>query len=80
MTSAVGKVVLSLLVVLFAFLSTAGILLKVLPGAKRDIDYLVIGAAATMVSLLVLFVLLISTWAKGPNTFFKRRKPSGPSA
>ena len=79
MTSAVGKVVLSLLVVVFVFLSTAGILLKVLPGAKRDIDFLVIGAAATMVSLLVLFLLLITTWAKAPNTFFKRRKSSGSS-
>jgi hypothetical protein len=74
MTSVATRVLLSILVVLFVFVATAGILMKVLPGPKREIDFLVIGAAATMVSLLVLFVLLISTWAKGPDTFFKRRK------
>ncbi|MCC7499905.1 MAG: hypothetical protein IT160_20160 [Bryobacterales bacterium] len=74
MTSAATRVILSILVVIFVFLATAGILLKVLSGPRREIDFLVIGAAATMVSLLVLFVLLISTWAKSPDTFFKRRK------
>ncbi|MCX6620974.1 MAG: hypothetical protein NTY38_07815 [Acidobacteria bacterium] len=80
MTSVATRVLLSILVVCFVFLGTAGILMKILPGPKREIDFLVIGAAATMVSLLVLFVLLISTWAKGPNTFFKRRKSTRPSA
>ncbi len=80
MTSAATRILLSVLVLLFVFLATAGILLKVLPGPRREIDFLVIGAAATMVSLLVLFVLLISTWAKSPDTFFKRRKSNRSSS
>lgn len=79
MTSATTRVILSILVVIFVFLATAGILLKIFSGPRREVDFLVIGAAATMVALLVLFVLLISTWAKSPNTFFKRRK-SPPSS
>lgn len=80
MTSAATRIVLSIAVVVFVFVATAGILMKILPGGKREIDYLVIGAAATMVSLLVLFVLLISTWAKSPDPFFKRRKSTRPSS
>jgi hypothetical protein len=79
MTSVATRVILSALVVLFVFTLTAGILVNVIHGPKREVDYMVIGAAATAVSLLVLFVLLLTTWGRTPNPFFKRRlKP--PSA
>jgi hypothetical protein len=58
----------------FIFAAVAGIMLKVMPGPLKDSDYLVIGTVATMVSLLVLFVLLITTSGKRSNVFFKRRK------
>lgn len=80
MTSAASKVILSALVVLFVFTLTAGILLKVMAGPRREVDYLVIGAASTAIALLVLFLLLIFTWAKTPDLFFKRRRPKNPSA
>lgn len=50
------------------------ILLEVMPGPLRESDYLVIGSVATLVSLLVLFLLLVSTSLKSSDIFFKRRK------
>jgi len=52
----------------------AGIMLKVMPAPLKDSDYLIIGSVATMVSLLLLFVLLIATSGKTSGVFFKRRK------
>ena len=48
----------------FIFAAAAGIMVKVMPGPLKDSDYMVIGTVATMVSLLVLFVLLITTSGK----------------
>ena len=58
----------------FIFIAVAGILLRTMPGPLKDSDYLVIGTVATMVSLLALFVLLITTSGKRSQVFFKRRK------
>jgi hypothetical protein len=41
------------------FGATVTLLLYVMPGPRRSTDYLVIGAVATMVCLLVLFLILI---------------------
>jgi hypothetical protein len=67
------KLALGLALVLI-FAAVAGIMLKVMPAPLKDSDYLIIGTVATMVSLLMLFVLLISTSGKPSNVFFKRRK------
>jgi hypothetical protein len=58
----------------FIFAAVAGIMLKVMPAPLKDSDYLVIGTVATLVSMLALFVLLITTSGKKSNVFFKRRK------
>ena len=50
------------------------VLTQVLPGPHTKYDYLIIGCLSTLVSLFVLFVIVISTWLKTPNPFFKRRK------
>jgi uncharacterized membrane protein len=60
------------LVVMFA--AVAGIMLKVMPAPLKDSDYLIIGSVATMVSLLLLFVLLNAKSGKASSVFFKRRK------
>jgi uncharacterized membrane protein len=60
------------LVVMFA--AVAGIMLKVMPAPLKDSDYLIIGSVATMVSLLLLFVLLNANSGKASSVFFKRRK------
>jgi uncharacterized membrane protein len=60
------------MVVLFA--AVALILSQVLPGPRRATDYLVIGGAATMVCLLALFLVLIATTMRSPETFFRKKK------
>lgn len=62
------------LALVFIFAAVAGIMLKVMPAPLKDSDYLIIGSVATMVSLLLLFVLLIATSGKASSVFFKRRK------
>jgi preprotein translocase subunit SecG len=47
----------ALLVVVFAV--TVGIMLQVLPGPHKPTDYLVIGAVATLLCILLVFFLLI---------------------
>lgn len=54
-----------LVVGLFAvFLVTVGVLLNVMPGPHKATDYLVIGAVATLLCLLLLFVIVINTMKK----------------
>ena len=50
------------------------VLTQVLPGPHSERDYFIIGCLATLVSLFVLFLIVISTWLKTPNPFFKKRK------
>jgi len=56
------------------FAVVALILVEVMPGPLRESDYLVIGTVATLVSLLALFLMLVSTSMKSSDVFFKRRK------
>jgi Na+/melibiose symporter-like transporter len=51
------------MVIVFAV--TVAILLAVMPGPHRSTDYLVIGCVATLLCLLLLFLVLINT-AKRP--------------
>jgi Na+/melibiose symporter-like transporter len=45
---------------LMVFAITVGILLAVMPGPHKSTDYLVIGCVATLLCLLLLFVVLIN--------------------
>ena len=45
---------------LMIFGITVGVLLKVMPGPHKSTDYLVIGCVATLLCLLLLFVVLIN--------------------
>jgi Na+/melibiose symporter-like transporter len=56
---------------LMVFAVTILILANVLPGPHRPTDYLVMGGVATMLCLVLLFVLLAVT---------PRRKPSAPGS
>ncbi|MBN9656871.1 MAG: hypothetical protein J0H49_01760 [Acidobacteria bacterium] len=53
---------------------TVAIGLRLLPEPHSETDYLVVGSIATFLSLGVLFAVLIATWIKSPEIFFKRRK------
>ncbi len=50
---------------ILVFAGTVALLLYILPGPHAPTDYLVIGAVATLLCLLLLFVLLIKTKPKG---------------
>jgi hypothetical protein len=53
-------------------------MLRLMPAPLKDSDYLVIGSVATLVSLLVMFLVLIATRLKSPDLFFKKRKKKRP--
>jgi hypothetical protein len=65
------------LAVLAVFVCVTAILLKLMPGPRKDADYLVIGTVATLVSLAVAFILVVTTMGtpgKLTDIFFKRRR------
>jgi len=45
-----------------------------MPAPLKDTDYLVIGSVATLVALLVMFLILRATRLKSPDLFYKKRK------
>jgi len=52
--------------------------LRFIPGPHSETDFLVVGSVATLLSLGVLFTVLIKTWLRTDNVFFKPRpKPEG---
>jgi putative flippase GtrA len=44
-----------------------------LPEPRSEADYLVVGGIATLVAMGLLFAVLLTTWVRSPNVFFKRR-------
>ena len=55
------------------FAMVAGVMLAVMPAPLKESDYMVIGTVATLASLLVLFLVVIST-TKSRDVFFRRRR------
>lgn len=51
----------------------AAIMTALMPAPLHESDFLVIGSVATLVALLILFLVMIST-TKSSNVFFKKRK------
>ncbi|HUQ95938.1 MAG TPA: hypothetical protein VM120_29945 [Bryobacteraceae bacterium] len=60
--------------ILLVFFLTVGIMWQLMPHPRKEIDYLVMGGTATMVSMAVLFLVLINTSHKSSEIFYKRRK------
>jgi Na+/melibiose symporter-like transporter len=69
-----GRAMMLLGVAVALFGISTIVLMRLLPGPHTERDYFIIGCLATLVSLFALFLILISTWLKTPNPFFKRRK------
>jgi hypothetical protein len=69
-----GRTLSLALAVVFIFGAVAAIMLKVMPAPLKDSDYLIVGSVATMVSLVMLFLLVVVTSGKASGVFFKRRK------
>ncbi len=59
---------------LMVFFVTVLILLRFMPGMRRPADYLVIGTLATLVCILLAFVVFLSGNAKRSQMFYKRKK------
>jgi len=54
------------------------LMVKLLPGPHTEKDCFIIGCMATLVSLVAVFLIVMTTWIKAPNPFFKKRmKRSG---
>lgn len=52
---------------------TVAVGLRILPSPHTDTDYLVLGSIATLLSLVVLFAVLLTTWLRSQDVFFRRR-------
>ncbi len=74
MSSSAGRILILALGIVAVFFTVAAILSQVIPSPHKNTDYLVIGSVATFVSLLVLFAILLKTWVKQPDVFYKQRK------
>lgn len=55
------------------FVVVAFVLLKVMPAPLREFDYMVVGSVATLVALLVMFLVMIAT-SRSSNVFFRKRR------
>jgi len=55
------------------FAIVAGVMLAVMPAPLKDSDYMVVGTVATLVALLVMFLVVISI-TKSREVFFKKRR------
>lgn len=69
-----GRTLSLVLAMVLVFAAVAVIMLKVMPAPLKDADYLIIGSVATLVSLLILFMILVTTSGRASSVFFKRRK------
>ncbi len=65
---------LLVLATLCVFVVTTAILLQLMPGPLKSMDYFVVGTVATLMSLLALFLVIIGTSSAAREIFFKRRK------
>ena len=74
MSSNANRTLMLLGVTVALFAISIIVLTQLLPGPHSERDYFIIGCLATLVSLFVLFLIVISTWLKTPNPFFKKRK------
>jgi hypothetical protein len=66
------KVILLVISGLVTFAFVAALLLQFLPGPRKDSDYLVAGAVATVAALGVLFAFILSD-PEARDIFFKAR-------
>ena len=59
--------------IVLVFVTVAMVFSQLIPGTPSRTDYLVIGTAATFVSLITLFLILLKTWVQHPDLFYSRR-------
>jgi ABC-type Fe3+-siderophore transport system permease subunit len=62
------------LAVVFTFAVISLLMIKLLPEPHADFDFMLTGTVATLVSMLVLFLMLIGPRLKSGGVFVKRRR------
>ena len=76
-----GRPALLIGVGLLVFGAVAALGVKLMPQPLREADYMVIGAAATLMALLAMFIIILSTSMKGTRLITRRPKtPRKPGA
>ncbi|MGH9671959.1 MAG: hypothetical protein ACRD44_02170 [Bryobacteraceae bacterium] len=75
MSFRLGRILLLIGGLIMIFGVVTVVLLRVMPGQRKETDYLVVGTLATFIMLGVLFVVLITTWVRTPDVFYKKRLP-----
>jgi uncharacterized membrane protein len=73
MGTAAGRILMLVASAVIVFGVTVAIGLKILPTPHTETDYLVVGSVATFLSLVVLFAVLLTTWLKSGEVFYKKR-------
>ena len=68
-----NKVVAAFAVV-FTFATISVLMVKILPEPLQAFDFMLVGTVATLVSMLVLFLMLVGPRLKTGGVFVKRRK------
>jgi uncharacterized BrkB/YihY/UPF0761 family membrane protein len=68
------RILILVVALLLVFGVTSTILLHVIAEPHTDKDYLVVGGVATFATMLALFIVLITTWVKAPDVFYRKRK------
>ena len=61
------------LAALCVFVVVAAAMLKLMPGPLHEFDFMVIGSVATLIALLIMFLVMIGT-SRSSNVFFKKRR------
>ncbi len=80
MGTATGRALMLVASAVIVFGVTVAIGLKILPGPHNETDYLVVGSVATFLALVVLFAVLLTTWLRSPDIFFRKRTKPNPEA
>ena len=68
-----GRILLLAAVAAISFTISSLLLTRSSPPPLASADFLVAGAVATFVTLGVLFVIVITTYIRDPDTFYRKR-------
>jgi hypothetical protein len=59
--------------VALSFAVSIAVMMQLIPAPRRSVDYMIIGGAATFSAMLVLFVVMVTTWYRMPTGIVRRR-------
>ncbi|MEP7351717.1 MAG: hypothetical protein ABI824_00655 [Acidobacteriota bacterium] len=65
---------LTALAVLLTFAGAAWVMMKILPAPLEPFDFMLIGTVATLLAMLVLFLIAVWPSLKSGDVFVKRRR------